>query len=92
MVPALLALVISLLLGVGDLLAGILSNLGGPAPIETFVRIAVIGHGVLAFASAFLFGVGLASAARRRPAVLAAWAIIPLGIGWFFLWGRLAAG
>jgi hypothetical protein len=57
----------------------------------TFVRIAVFGHGVLAVASGFLFGVGLANAARRRPAVVAALAIIPVGIGWFFLWGRLAA-
>jgi hypothetical protein len=86
-----LAGAVSLLLLVGDLLAGVLSNLGGPAPSATFVRIAVFGHAALALASAFLLGVGFADA-RRRKAAIAAWAIIPVGIGWFFLWGRLAAG
>jgi hypothetical protein len=91
-VAALLAGLVSLLLLAGDLLAEVLSNLGGPAPIATFQRIAVFGHAALALASAFLFGLGIANSARRRPAALAAWAIIPVGLGWFFLWGRLAAG
>jgi len=92
-VAAPLALLVSLLLALGDLLAGVLSNLGGePAPITTFVDIAVAGHGVLALTSVFLFGIGIANAARRRPAVVAELAIIPVAIGWFALWGRLAAG
>jgi len=91
-VSALLALLVSLLLMLGDLLASILSNLGGPQPVATFIDIAVAGHAALALSSACLFGVGIANTARRRPAVLAEWAIIPIGIGWFVLWGRLAAG
>lgn len=90
-VSAPIALLVSLLLLLGDLLASVLSNLGGPPPRATFIDTAVAGHVALALSSACFFGVGIANAARRRSAVLAEWAIIPIGIGWFLLWGRLAA-
>lgn len=93
-VAAVLAILVSLLLVVGDLLANVMNAAfgGGRAPIEMFVWIAVLGHLALALASAFLLGAGLANAARRRRATLLAWVIIPVSIGWFFLMGRLAAG
>jgi hypothetical protein len=55
------------------------------------IAVADLGHGALALLSAVLFAVGMANTARRRPAALAALAIIPVGIGWFSLLGRLAA-
>lgn len=92
-VAAVLAFVVSLVLLVGDGLAGVLNNLGGAKPSAgTWLGIAAAGHGVLAIGSAILLAVGLASARRRRATVLAAWAIIPVGIGWLFLCGRLASG
>jgi hypothetical protein len=87
-----LALVASILLLVADGLAGILASWGGPASAGAWITTAAIGHGVLAVASVVLLVVGLARPPRRRAAVLAAWAIIPVGIGWFQLCGRLASG
>jgi hypothetical protein len=91
-VAALLALCVSLLLLAGDGLAGVLNNLGGPPSAGTWLGAAAAGHGVLALASVVLLGAGRWRPARRRVAVVAAWAIIPVGIGWFVLCGRLAAG
>jgi len=91
-VSALLALLVSLLLLVGDGLAGVLNNLGGPQSARLWLGVAAVGHGVLALASAAAFGIGRWKPAGRHLAVLAAWAIIPVGIGWFFLCGRLASG
>jgi hypothetical protein len=91
-VSALLALLVSLLLLLADGLAGVLNNLGGPPSARTWLGVAAVGHGVLALASAVLFGVGRWKPAWRNAAVLAAWAIIPVGVGWFVLCGRLAAG
>jgi len=91
-VAALSALLVSLLLLLGDALAGILNNLGGPPSAGTYIGIAMVGYGALALASVFLFGLGLANAARRRAATIAAWTIIPVAIGWFILLGRLTAG
>lgn len=88
---ALVALLFSLLLLVADGLAGVLNNLGGPQSVYTHVRVAAIGHGVLAVTSAVLLFIGLSKPNRSRPAALAAWTIIPVGIGWFFLSGRIAA-
>jgi hypothetical protein len=91
---ALSALLLSILLALADALANLLNvAFGGGSPSAgTFVTIAIVGHSALALASAFLLGVGLANATRRRAAAVAAWVIIPVGIGWFFLWGQLAAG
>ena len=89
---ALLALLVSLLLLLADGLAGVLNNLGAPPSAYTWLRVAAIGHGVLAMASVVAFVVGLRMSARRNVAVLAACAIIPVGIGWFVLCGRLASG
>jgi hypothetical protein len=91
-VAALLALLVSLLLLVGDGLAGVLNNLGGAPPsAATWLGVAAAGHGALALASAVLFALGFTNSTRRRAAVVAAWAIIPVGIGWFLLCGRLAS-
>jgi hypothetical protein len=91
-VAAFLALLVSLLLLAGDGLAGVINNLGGGPPAAgTWLGVAAAGHGTLAVASAVLFGLGFANSARRRAAVLAACAVIPVGIGWFVLCGRLAS-
>jgi hypothetical protein len=87
-----LALVASILLLVADGLVGILASWGGPASAGAWITAAAIGHGVLAVATVVLLAVGLARPPRRRAAVLAAWAIIPVGAGWFLLCGRLAGG
>jgi hypothetical protein len=91
-VAGVLGLLASLLLLVADGLAGVLNNWGGPPAAGTWLGVAAVGHGVLALASVVLFGVGFWTPGRRRAAVLAAWAIIPVGVGWFVLCGRLAAG
>lgn len=91
-VSAMLALLASALLLVADGLADVLAQWGGPVSAGTWIAAAAIGHVMLAAASVALFVVGLARPSRRRTAVLAAWAIIPVGIGWFLLCGRLAAG
>lgn len=91
-VAGVLALLASLLLLAADGLAGVLNNLGGAPSAGAWLGVAAGGHGALALASAVLLGAGLASAARRRTAALTAWAIIPVGVGWLFLCGRLAAG
>ncbi len=91
-VSAMLALLASALLLVADGLADVLAQWGGPVSAGTWITAAAIGHVVLAAGSLALLVVGLARPSRRRTAVLAAWAIIPVGIGWFLLCGRLAAG
>lgn len=92
-VAALVALLFSLLLLVGDALAGVLTNLGGSPPSAgRWLGASAAGHGALALTSLVLLVLGLANPARRRAAVIAAWAIIPVGVGWFFLCGQLAAG
>jgi hypothetical protein len=91
-VSAVVALLASLLLLLSDGLAGVLNNLGGSLSAGTWLGVAAAGHGALALASAVPFGVGLANAWRHRAAALSAWAIIPVGVGWFLLCGRLAAG
>ncbi len=91
-VAGVVALLSSLLLLVADGFAGVMASWDSPQPGRGWITIAAIGHGVLAAASVVLLCAGLARASLRRPAAIAAWAIIPVGVGWLVLCGRLAAG
>jgi hypothetical protein len=91
-VAAAVALIASILLLVGDALAGILASWDSPAPGQGWLKVAVIGHVVLAVGSIILLATGLSRPSRRRAAVILAWAIVPVGFGWFVLFGRLASG
>jgi hypothetical protein len=91
-VPGLVAFLGCILLLVGDGLAGVMASWDSPQPCRGWLQVAAVGHGVLAAASLALLGAGLARASFRRTAAIAAWAIIPVGVGWFLLCGRLAAG
>jgi hypothetical protein len=85
------AFLASILLLVADGFAAIMASWDTPQPGRGWLNVAAVGHGVLAAASVVLFGAGLARASFRRTAVIAAWAIIPVGVGWLVLCGRLAA-
>ncbi len=87
-----LALIASIVLLVGDGLAGVLASWDTPAPGSGWIEVAAAGHVVLLAASIVLLGAGLGRPAWRRAATVAAWAIIPVGLGWFVLCARLASG
>ena len=90
--PGVVALLASILLLVADGLAGVMASWDSPEPGRGWIKVAAIGHGVLAAVSVALLAAGIARASFRRTAAIAAWAIIPVGVGWFLLCGRLAAG
>ena len=90
--PGALALVWSGLLMIADGLAGVMGSWDTPQPgLYRWVRTGVIGHCVLAAASALVLAAGLRFPSRRRAAAITAWIIIPAGFGWFLLTGRLAS-
>lgn len=90
MLPCVLALAWSGLLMLADGLAGVMADWDTPSPGEGWVVTAgLVGHCVLAAASVGLLVIGLRSASHRQPAALAAWLIIPAGLGWLVLVGRL---
>jgi hypothetical protein len=91
-VPAALALVASLLLLVADGFAAVMAGWDTPQPGRGWITVAAIGHVVLAAGSIILLAAGLGRPLWRRPAAIMAWAIIPVGVGWFLLLGRLASG
>ena len=86
------ALAASLLLLVADGLAGVMASWDTPAPGRGWLAVAAVGHVVLAVGSIMLLAAGLGRPTWRRAAVILAWAIIPVGAGWFLLLGRLASG
>jgi len=86
------ALAASLLLLVADGFAGVMASWDTPAPGRGWLTVAATGHVVLAVGSIVLLAAGLGRPTWRRPAVLLACAIIPVGVGWFLLFGRLASG
>ena len=86
------ALVASLLLLIADGFAEVMASWDTPAPGRGWLAVAAIGHVVLAAGSIVLLAAGLGRPTWRRAAVLLAWAIIPVGVGWFLLFGRLASG
>lgn len=90
--PGVVAFLASILLLVADGLAGAMASWDSPEPGRGWIKVAAIGHGGLAAVSVVLLGTGIARASFRRTAAIAAWAIIPAGIGWLLLCGRLAAG
>ncbi len=91
-VAAAVALVASILLLVADALAAIMGSWDSPEPGLGWIKVAVIGHIALGAGSVILFGAGLRRPSWRPVATILAWAIIPVGIGWFLLCGRLASG
>jgi hypothetical protein len=86
------ALAASLLLLVADGLAGVMASWDTPAPGRGWLAVAAAGHVVLAGGSIILIAAGLGRPPWRRAAVILAWVIIPVGVGWFLLFGRLASG
>ncbi len=86
------ALIASILLLVGDAGAGILASWDTPEPGEGWITVAAIGHLALIACSIILLGIGLARPSWRPAAAILAWAIIPVGVGLFLLFGRLASG
>ena len=86
------ALAASLLLLVADGLAGVMASWDTPAPGRGWLAVAAAGHVVLGVGSIILLAAGLGRPTWRRAAVILAWAIIPVGAGWFLLFGRLASG
>jgi hypothetical protein len=76
-----------------DVIVALASLLNDNAEPQTgWVYPAVIGHCVLAAASVLALRVGLRSPSRRRAAVITAWMIIPVGLGWLALTARLLGG
>jgi hypothetical protein len=86
------ALAASLLLLVADGLAGVMASWDTPAPGRGWLAVAAAGHVALAGGSVILLAAGLGRPTQRRAAVILAWAIIPIGVLWFLLCGRLASG
>jgi hypothetical protein len=91
-VPCGLAIVVCGLLAIADGLAGVMASWDTPSPGIGWVRVAVIGHCVLAVASGVLLGLALRRSSRHRGEAIAAWTIIIAGAGWFLLAGRLVSG
>jgi hypothetical protein len=85
------ALLASLLLLIGDGLAQVMASWDSPQPGRGWVRVAAIGHGALMACAVAVLVIGHARPFARRTATIAAWAIIPIGVGWFLLCGRLAS-
>jgi len=85
------ALAASVLLLVADGLAGVMSGWDSPAPGRGWLAVAAVGHIVLAGGSVILLATGLGRPTWRRAAVILAWTIVPVGVGWFLLFARLAS-
>jgi hypothetical protein len=91
-VPCGLAIVVSGLLAIADALAGVMASWDTPAPGIGWIRVAIIGHCVLAVASVVLLGLAVRPSSHHRFEGMAAWTIILAGLAWFLLAGRLASG
>jgi hypothetical protein len=83
--------IVSGLLVIADGLAGVMASWDTPSPGAGWIRVAMIGHCLLAAASVVLLGLGIRPSSRHRAEAIAASLIIPVALGWFFLAGRLAA-
>ena len=91
--PCVLAFLWSGFLIFGDVIVTLASLLNDNTEPQTgWFYPAVIGHCVLAAASVIALRVGLKSPSRRRAAAIAAWMIIPVGLGWAALIPRLLGG
>jgi hypothetical protein len=90
--PCVLAFIWSGLLVVADGLAGVMGSWDTPQPGLGWVKAGMIGHCVLAAASVLILVAGLSIPSWRRIAVIAAWAIIPAGVGWVLLATHLISG
>lgn len=90
--PCTVAFVASGLLVVADGLASVMGSWDTPAPGLWWLKIAAIGHGVLAVSSVALLCAGISRASWRRAAAITAWTIVPVGVAGLLLAGRLASG
>jgi hypothetical protein len=91
--PCVLAFLWSGLLIFTEIVAGLVSNLDANAPPrQGWVYLGVAGHCVLAGASVLALVTGLKFPSWRRAAAIAAWMIIPVGLGWLVLIARLLGG
>lgn len=76
-----------------DVVAALLANLSDSAPPRLgWVDPAIAGQCVLALASVLALVTGLRLPSRRRAAAIAAWMIIPIGLGWLVLSARVLGG
>jgi len=92
-VPCVLAFFWAGFLIFADIVVALASNMSDTAPPrEGWVYPAIIGQCVLAGASVLALVTGLRFPARRRAAAIAAWMIIPVGLGWAVLIPRLFGG
>ncbi len=91
-VPCGLAIVVSGLLAIADGLVGVMASWDTPSPGIGWVRVAIIGHCVLAVASVVLLGLALRRSSRHRGEAIAGWTVIVAGAAWFLLAGRLVSG
>ena len=91
--PCVLAFLWSVFLIFIDVVLSLLSNLTDSAPPpQGWVYPAIIGHLVLAGVSVIALVTGLRVPSRRRAAAIAAWVVIPAGLGWLVLCIRLLGG
>jgi len=88
--PCVLAFLWSGFLILADIVVALASNLSDTAPPrQGWVYPAIMGQCVLAGTSVLALVTGLRFPARRRAAAIAAWMIIPVGLGWLVLIPRL---
>jgi len=80
--PSVLALLWSGLLIVGDDFVSLMGSWDTPQRGLGWITAARIGHSVLAAASVLALVIGLSFPSWRRAAVITAWMIIPMGLGW----------
>ena len=89
--PCVLAFARSGALVVADGAAAIIGNWDTPAPGLGWLGIGAAGQGVLAALDVGILVAGMKRPRWRRAAVIAAWALIPVGLAWFILTGRLSS-
>jgi hypothetical protein len=90
--PCMLALAASGLFLAADGAAAIMGSWDTPEPGLHWIKIAAIGHSVLAVACVVALCAGI-KPSRRPAAAVTAWLIIPVGFAWLLLVaGRLASG
>jgi hypothetical protein len=85
------ALLSMALLLIADAFADIMASWDTAQPGRGWIAVAAVGHGVLMACAVVLLVSGHVRASSRRAATIAAWAIVPVGVGWFLLCGRLAS-
>lgn len=91
--PGMLAITASGLYIVADGYAAVMGSWDTPVPgLWWSLKVAVIGHCVLAVASIIALRAGLIRPAWRPATAVVAWMIIPAGFAWLVLAWRLPSG